>query len=210
MFRDLRRLERNEICALLSSGQRPDRLLAALRGRMTPEALQRLSAGDYGRRYREIGGILNRQPSDEQGMMMADLLTILPDKFFRKVDRATMAHGVEARVPFMDPGLVNFCLGLPARWLVSARRSKTLFRESQRERLPARIVARPKQGFGTPVAAWLKRGEMPDFCRDACADRIVRDYGIIDAEGAPATDGVMAHRLLMLALWLREYRPRVD
>jgi asparagine synthase (glutamine-hydrolysing) len=87
--------------------------------------------------------------------MRLDLATYLPDDLLVKVDRMSMDHGLEVRVPWLDPPLVEFALALPARWKVTFGKTKWLVRRAWAGRLPKEILNRPKKGFGIPIAAWL-------------------------------------------------------
>src|SRR5258706_5807463 len=77
--------------------------------------------------------------------MYVDLKTWLPEDILVKVDRATMAHSLESRAPFLDHRLVEFCASLPVDWKMRGWRKKHLLKESQRAYLPAEILDRPKK-----------------------------------------------------------------
>ncbi len=103
-----------------------------------------------------------------QEMMALDSLIYLPQDILRKVDRATMAHSLEARAPFLDSGLVAFSLSLPRRWHRRGLIGKRLLREAFGERLEPGIWQRRKQGFSVPVGAWF-RGALGDELRGLAA-----------------------------------------
>jgi len=88
-----------------------------------------------------------------------DLSTSLADDMLTKVDRMSMAHGLEVRVPLLDYRLVEFALSLPPHWLVSARaiEGKRILRSVARPMLPKGIFEHPKQGFVVPLNEWLKK-----------------------------------------------------
>jgi asparagine synthase (glutamine-hydrolysing) len=90
--------------------------------------------------------------------MYMDMKTYLPEDILVKVDRATMAHSLESRAPFLDHRLVEFCASLPVDWKLRGWRKKHLLKRSQREHLPAGLLNRPKKGFSAPVAHWLAGG----------------------------------------------------
>jgi asparagine synthase (glutamine-hydrolysing) len=100
--------------------------------------------------YREIEGCA---PLDQH--IYVDLKTWLVDDILIKLDRATMAHGLEARAPLLDHRLVEFAARLPTHWKRRGLRGKLVFRESQRSRLPTAVVEQRKRGFNAPVAHWL-------------------------------------------------------
>jgi asparagine synthase (glutamine-hydrolysing) len=86
---------------------------------------------------------------------MLDLRLFLVDHILCKVDRAAMAHGVEARVPFLDQDLVRSALAVPLAWHYRGNRRKALLREIAQRHLPASMVTGRKKGFSSPVAGWF-------------------------------------------------------
>jgi asparagine synthase (glutamine-hydrolysing) len=104
-------------------------------------------------------------------LMVADQLT--------KTDRASMAHSLESRVPFLDTVVTNLALALPARQKVRGLRKKLLLRKAVAPLLPARIVHGRKRGFSIPAAAWL-RGELEPFARDVLSADSLRRQGFFD------------------------------
>ncbi len=84
-----------------------------------------------------------------------DFRTWLTDDILVKVDRMSMAHGLEVRVPFLDTDFVSYAARLPNRAKLAGRRGKHLLREALRGRVPDGILDRPKQGFHLPVESWL-------------------------------------------------------
>ncbi len=81
--------------------------------------------------------------------------TYLPEDILTKVDRASMACGLEVRAPFLDARLVDFVQVLPSSYKYGRRTTKRLLKSAAARHLPASILARPKKGFGIPVARWL-------------------------------------------------------
>jgi len=103
-----------------------------------------------------------------------DLGTYLVDDLLVKTDRASMAHSLEARVPFLDTVVTDLALALPTRLKVRGLRKKVLLRKAAEPLLPAEIVGGRKRGFSIPAAAWL-RGGLEPFARDVLsADTIAR------------------------------------
>jgi asparagine synthase (glutamine-hydrolysing) len=94
-----------------------------------------------------------------------DLGTYLVDDLLVKTDRASMAHSLEARVPYLDPLVAGLAQALPTKLKVSGLRKKRLLRKAAEPLLPRRIVYGRKRGFSIPAAAWL-RGELEPFARD--------------------------------------------
>ncbi len=85
-----------------------------------------------------------------------DAQTYLPDDLLTKMDRATMAFGVEARAPLLDEDLWAFVAGIPAPMLMDRRVGKKILRGAYDDVLPEPVLTRAKQGFGVPIAAWMR------------------------------------------------------
>jgi asparagine synthase (glutamine-hydrolysing) len=110
-----------------------------------------------------------------------DLGTYLVDDLLVKTDRASMAHSLEARVPFLDPVVTNFALGLPTRHKVRGLRKKVLLRKAAAPLLPAELLRRRKRGFSIPAAAWL-RGELEPFARETLSAETLKRQGYFRPE----------------------------
>lgn len=91
-------------------------------------------------------------------MMAGDLLVYLPQDILVKVDRASMAHSLEARAPFLDRRVVELAFSLPRRWHRRGLAGKRMLRESFGELLPPELWRRRKQGFAVPLHAWFRDG----------------------------------------------------
>ncbi|MEO5365755.1 MAG: asparagine synthase (glutamine-hydrolyzing) [Magnetococcus sp. WYHC-3] len=87
--------------------------------------------------------------------MYVDLNTWLVDDILVKVDRTTMAWGLEARAPFLDHELAEFAAALPVAYKIHALQRKVLIRHSQARHLPGAVLNRRKEGFNAPVSHWL-------------------------------------------------------
>lgn len=92
-----------------------------------------------------------------EAMMLTDLGTYLPDDILTKVDRASMAHSLEARVPLLDLDLVQLALSLPPEIRLQ-HGPKALLKDALKRHVPAALVDRPKHGFSIPIHAWLRDG----------------------------------------------------
>jgi asparagine synthase (glutamine-hydrolysing) len=94
-----------------------------------------------------------------------------------EVDRMSMAHSIEARVPFLDHELWEYAARLPSAALVGRAEPKDLLRRAMRPDLPVEVVARRKQGLAAPHAAWLRRDRLPDWAEEQLQDRALRQTG---------------------------------
>ena len=87
--------------------------------------------------------------------MYVDLKTWLPDDILAKVDRSTMAHGLEARAPFLDYRLVEFAASLPVSLKIRGLQKKYLLKQAYKKHLPAEVLHQKKRGFNAPVSHWI-------------------------------------------------------
>ena len=108
-----------------------------------------------------------------------DLGLYLVDDLLVKTDRASMAHSLEARVPFLDPVVANLALALPTVRKVRGLAKKRLLRKAAEPLLPREIVRGRKRGFSIPAAAWL-RGELEPLARDVLSTDSVRRQGFFE------------------------------
>jgi asparagine synthase (glutamine-hydrolysing) len=108
-----------------------------------------------------------------------DVGTYLVDDLLVKMDRASMAHSLEARVPFCDPVVAELAFALPSRLKVRGFAKKRLLRKAVEPLLPREILHARKQGFAIPVAAWL-RGELEPFAREVLSAEQVRRQGFFE------------------------------
>ena len=131
-----------------------------------------------------------------------DLGTYLVDDLLVKTDRASMAHSLEARVPFLDSVITNFALALPSRHKVRGLRKKVLLRKAAAPLVPPELLRRRKRGFSIPAAAWL-RGELEPFARDTLSADRLRSQGFFRPEAVTRLidDHVAGREDLSRQLW---------
>ena len=142
---------------------------------MTPEFSQAAAAAD------PVGWLTSwYEQSDAPDFVDAtldvDVNSYLPDDLLVKVDIASMAHGLEARSPFLDHELMEFVASLPSSLKLNGSTQKYLLRQAAASLLPAEILTRPKQGFGVPLDVWF-RADLRDFTRDLLLSREARARG---------------------------------
>ena len=110
-----------------------------------------------------------------------DLKTYLPGDILTKVDRASMAHALEVRVPLLDHKLVEWMSCLPPDLKLRGREGKYIFKKAMEPYLSEEILYRPKMGFAVPLAGWF-RGPLRQRLRDAVLNPIMADSGYFDME----------------------------
>jgi asparagine synthase (glutamine-hydrolysing) len=128
----------------------------------------------YRRRYRETESAdgLSRLQDVDFGIYLVDDLLV-------KTDRASMAHSLEARVPFLDSVVTNFAFALPTKHKVRGLSKKVLLRKAAEPLLPREVVHGRKRGFSIPAAAWL-RGELAPFARETLSPATLGRQGFFD------------------------------
>ena len=112
-------------------------------------------------------------------ILYTDIKTWLPDDLLIKVDRMSMAHGLEARVPYLDNRMVDFALSIPSWLKIKGFKRKYIFKKAVSNILPDEIVSRSKRGFELPISHWF-RNELKDFVLERLSDDSVRRIGFFN------------------------------
>ena len=173
-------------------------------------ALQQLDAeARLGRHFDRLGSL----PWHGQ-MMHFDFETYLPEDILTKVDRMSMAHSIESRVPLLDNEVVEFAARLPAALKIRHGRRKHVLKEAVAALLPASILDRPKRGFEVPLGVWF-RGGLKELFADVLLSGRARERGYFEPRFiAQLVDEHVSGRrehtlrlwsLLVFELWHRQY-----
>ena len=148
------------------------------------------------------------------GMIAADVEVVLPDDFLVKVDRASMAHGLEVRPPLLDHELLEMAARIPSEWKVRRGETKWIFKRAFADALPPELLGRPKRGFEIPIDAWFRgplrtrfedevlasSGRFGDLINRDGVRRIYRDH----VTGAGRYGGIL-WSLQVLSCWADRY-----
>ena len=148
--------------------------------------------------------------------LFADLSLNMPSAMLTRLDRASMAHSLEARVPFLSHRMVDWALTVPTALKLRGTTGKRILREAVAPWLPPSVMQRPKQGFQIPHAPWL-RGAFGEFGQatwreSGAADAGYLDPGQVDALFAEHKRGAadharMIYAVTVFAIWWRDIRP---
>ena len=123
-----------------------------------------------------------------QRMSYLELRQRLPELLLQRLDRIAMASSVEGREPFLDHDLVEFVMALPPEMKYRDGEGKHVLRAAVRDSLPAAVIDRPKQGFGSPMEEWL-RGDFGRHARQAVNESALRERELLDPD---VVDGLFA------------------
>ncbi len=121
-----------------------------------------------------------RSTNAVEAMTHMDVRSYLVDDLLVKVDRASMAHSLEVRVPLLDHRVVEYAFRLPIQLKTSWREGKVALRKILYRYVPKNIVDRPKKGFELPIRHWL-RGPLREWAQDLLQGQSLREEGLFDA-----------------------------
>jgi len=151
-------------------------------------------------------------------MMRFDAETYLPEDVLTKVDRMSMAHSIESRVPLLDNKVIDFASSLPSTFKIRNERRKHVLKEVAATLLPAAILARPKQGFGVPLGVWFQgnlrelfadtllsaRSLQRGYFRPAFVKRLVKEHA-----AGKRDHTLRLWQLVIFERWHRQYMDAV-
>ena len=182
-----------------------------------PEVVRRIGSHDP---WREAHAFLKRLDGDWLSTLQHwDLQNYLPLDILTKVDRMSMAHSLEARVPLLDHKLVEFAATIPPQFRLRDGETKSIFKRAMRGILPDGIIDRPKHGFAVPLGAWF-RGRLGNFARELLLPmgsprQEVFDHGyvaqLLDMHERGRDFNLQLWTLISFELWCRRFldAPRV-
>ena len=187
----------------------------------TPPVRERIYARDFFARHEPRDTIARRAadyfPADErqplgelEQFMLGDLSVHLPASLCQRLDRSTMAHSLEARVPFLSHRLVEWALTMPAGMKLRGSTGKYVLRKAVEPWLPEGALGRHKIGFQLPFSDWFMGG-FSDFAREAWRSSGVAGLGFLDAKGVEqlfdehrrgaADHGRILYAIAMFSCW---------
>ena len=174
------------LSALVGHSLRSDRLqrLAQLLAASDQEELYQRLTGSSTTTLARYGSRASARPAPRlddllSRLIYADMEGYLPGDILVKLDRASMANGLEGRCPLLDHRVVEFAWRLPSDAMVRHGRGKWLLRQVLHRYVPRRLIDRPKQGFDVPIAVWL-RGPLRAWASDLFADMRHSGDGLLD------------------------------
>jgi asparagine synthase (glutamine-hydrolysing) len=151
--------------------------------------------------------------------LYVDYKTWLVDDILTKVDRASMAHGLEVRSPLLDHRLFEFCATLRPERKRRGRETKAILRDAARDIVPRSILRRSKRGFNAPVADWLDDG-WRELVDEYLGRAKISEVGLLDADRVNTlvhehrsrrrNHGHLLFALLQLSLWVDRVRPSIS
>ena len=193
----------------------------------SPELRSRIYRPDFFDRQQGRDSIEQRAldyfpPTDRQDLsaleefMLGDLTVHMPASLCQRLDRASMAHSLEARVPFLSHRFVDFALTIPAQLKLKGGTGKHVLRRAIEPWLPKASLEKRKIGFQLPLADWCMGG-FNDFARETWRSSGAAELGLLDQGGVEqlfdehrkgvADHGRMLYAIAMFSCWWKDQRP---
>ncbi|MCL4296057.1 MAG: asparagine synthase (glutamine-hydrolyzing) [Anaerolineae bacterium] len=146
--------------------------------------------------------------------LYTDIKTTLVSEMLTKVDRMTMAFGLEARVPFLDHHVVEWAFRVPGEYKIQGTEGKYLVKKTMERYLPPELLYRPKHGFNVPMKVWM-RDQLREFIHDTLTEQAIKARELFEVNAVKRL--VQEHSqgtqdasnkifvLLMLELWFQHF-----
>lgn len=194
--------------------QRPDVVAALLSNCRNGERNSRWSFADFEKILEEIpegSATLNK-------MLLIEQRAFLPHHNLAYLDKMSMAHSIEMRVPYLSQSIVAFAAGMPPNLKMHGSVTKFLLREVAKIYLPPSVINRRKTGFAAPLRQWI-RGDLREVVRERLLDDSFLSRGIFqeqkliqlidENERGKADNAYTLFSLLAIESWLRQFAPRL-
>jgi asparagine synthase (glutamine-hydrolysing) len=175
-----------------------------------PEFMAKLESGDELDRLAAAYFPVAVSDDPVENLLYADTVVRLPDDMLTKVDRTSMQHSLEVRVPFLSHVFVEFAATVPIELKLRGGTGKYLVRRAVEPWLPAGVLDRPKQGFAVPLARWV-RGDLGAYAERIWAESGADEAGALEPRAVAelfaehragrADRSQMLYALAMFALW---------
>ncbi len=143
-----------------------------------------------------------------------DIKTSLSEDMLTKIDRTSMAHSLEVRVPFLDYRIVELAATIPSEYKIRGPNLKVFLKEAFADTLPKDILYRPKHGFTTPIHTWL-RNDMQELVYDVLSEDTIKQVGVFEPGAVTKlvadhmtgreNNGIQVFMLLSFHMWYVEY-----
>ncbi|HOX28529.1 MAG TPA: asparagine synthase-related protein, partial [bacterium] len=160
---------------------------------------------------KHYASVEDRQFTERQ--LTVDFLTYLPETLMMKVDRASMAVGLEVRCPILSKSMIELAFSIPGEMKIKQNTTKWVLKEAFADLLPYEVLHRRKKGFEAPLNDWF-RGRLKDVSRDLLTDATAAGRGvfdqaevrkILDEHQSGANHGHKIWTLLATELWFRTF-----
>jgi asparagine synthase (glutamine-hydrolysing) len=143
-----------------------------------------------------------------EGIFVADIEDYLAGDILTKIDRASMAHGLELRSPLLDVDLASFCIALPSSLKIDGERDRIVLRDAFARDWPPSVRARGKLGFGAPIHEWLKQEDLKELKEAHLNNPQQKLFSVLPFDRTRSfvvRDDYFTWVLLVLALWLETH-----
>lgn len=171
------------------TAERLDKLISLLPVHSMPELYRTLTQRDFRTALvqqetsllpgGELEGFLQFPTQSPEAMMIQDAKSYLPDDVLAKVDRASMNHSLEVRVPLLDHRVFESAWKTPLEYKVNRDQGKIILKKILARHVPDRYFERPKMGFGVPIGSWL-RSDLREWADDMLDHRSLASSGIFN------------------------------